>query len=180
MERDALMEVMSRYSEDRSHFGRGPNKPHRTGHCSNESCGDAIGVRVWFRTEADPEIPDLYNKYVREIWWTGEGCVYCLGAAAALAPKLMGMKVTSDGAAVQTIVDARSEFADLPVGARLCTDTAILAFVRATFHQFYTKTDWTDEDSEGSITPSEELDIFCCDEQINYGSLFDDEDLYVR
>lgn len=178
MERDALMEVMSRYSEDRSHFGKGPTRPHKTGHCSNEPCGDAVGVRVWFRYENNPDIPELYDKYVRDIWWTGDGCTCCLGAAAAMVPKLLGMKVTSDGAAIQAIVDARNEFADLPESARLCTDTAILAFVRAVFHQFYTKTDWTEEDLDSPWTPSDELDIFCCDEQIAYGKLFDERDLY--
>ncbi len=177
MERDALMEVMFRYSEDRSHFGKGPTRPHKTGHCSNESCGDAIGVRVWFRYERIPD-SKLVDKYVRDIWWTGEGCICCLGAAAAIVPKLLGMKVISDGPAVQTIVDARNEFADLPEGARLCTDTAILAFVRAVFRQFSTKTDWTEKDLDGPGTPSDELDIFCCEEQINYGNLFDNGDLY--
>ena len=173
MERDALTEVMSRYSEDRSHFGKGPTKPHRTGHCSNEFCGDAVGVRVWFRYEDNPEIPDAYDKYVRDIWWTGEGCIYCLGAAAAMIPKLLGLIVTSDLLAVQAIVDVRNEFADLPEGARLCTDTAILAFVRAVFHQFDIETDWTDEDSEGQITPSNELDIFCGIGNLDGGDLYD-------
>lgn len=177
MERDVLTEVMSRYNEDRSHFGKGPTRPHKTGHCSNEPCGDAVGVRVWFRYERTLDT-ELSDKYIHDIWWTGEGCIYCLGAAAAIVPKLLGLKMTSDGTAVQTIIDVRNEFADLSESERLCTDTAILAFVRAIFHQFYTKTDWTEEDLDGFMTPSDELDIFCCDEQIVCGKRFDNGDLY--
>jgi hypothetical protein len=93
-----------------------------------------------------------------------------------MVPRLLGLNVISGGLAVQAIKDARNEFAGLPEGARLCTDTAILAFVRAVFHQFYTETDWTEEDLGGPGTPSDELDMFCHLGEIDP---FDNSDLYI-
>jgi len=164
MESDALTARLLEYSKNRSRFGHGPEKPTRTGHCSNEDLGEAIGVRVWLKSKPSPLGEGTYTKYIHDIWWTGRGSEQCLGAAALVADRLLNTAVMVDeGEAHEVIVAVRNEFATLPEGYRLSIDIALLAFVRAVFYPFYTRTDWTDEDMDGE-TPSRALDFFCTGE----------------
>jgi len=145
MENVALMDKLLKYSEDRSRFGKGPERPSRTGHCSNDTCGDAVGVRVWIRSETQED--GAIRKYVRDIWWSGTGCEYCLAAAAMLAERLSEVEIGIGRESHLILTNLMSEFAGMPPTRRKCVETAITAFERAINWDCYTrKPDWTDVD----------------------------------
>lgn len=138
-----LSETLVKYSEDRSRFGKGPKKPNGTGHCSNETCGDAIGVRVWWRTEDD-------ITTITDVWWTGQGCTECMAMAAYLAERMIGETIDLESLfGGLTIIHLLDDFAELySPDEDTCAMTAVRAFDRAIWGLDGSRFDWTDLDMD--------------------------------
>lgn len=136
-----LMEKVLKYSNDRTYFGKGPERPFKTGHCSNEACGDAIGVRLWIKSKTENKVT---RRFIRELWWSGIGCEYCLATAALLAERLRGTELGVGNEAHLILLEVIKEFQE----SSDCVLTAVQAFMRAINWEYYTDVDWTDIDCE--------------------------------
>ena len=139
-----LSETLLRYSEDRSRFGKGPKKPNGTGHCSDEICGDAVGVRVWWHTDDDGVTT------ITDVWWTGQGCDKCMTMAALVAERMVGEIIDLESPLGGiTMVSLLDDVPDLytPDTDR-CVMTAISAFDRAIWGLDGSRFDWTNLDMD--------------------------------
>lgn len=141
----ATTDKLLHYSTCLIRFGPGPKRPTSVGHCVNDQCDDAIGVRAWTR----------FNEFSREriienIYWTGTGCAYCLATASILAERLPGMPISGianpDGAEAVTFEFGEREFPGMPKTSKKCVTTAVTAFQRALWPLADCPLDWTELD----------------------------------